>query len=852
MLLIGDVITGTASGATSDSFPSCSKMENHGAGVWYKFQGNDFPILVLACPGAYNDVVTADTYVSVYQGSTCGQLECLPAYHQASSCGGQAFDGGSSFAMESKGNTTYYVHISNKREQDFGSRFSLSVSAYMQATNDQCTNAGEITVDAPPVRGTIKQSISEDSNFGQSGTSMAWYRFTSRKNATLRASTWLNGTAAIYSHLAVFRGGCDKQFCLAESISLPGGGWYVDFDVVSDGSNYSVVVWGQIVGDLGFFELDIRSLIRPDNDYCEAAVRLVVDGPNVTGTLFGSTVSVDEQDSLCFGPYTESGGGVWYSFTGTGDFVEVSSYSDILPHYISIYQGDCGGSLKCLAPPTDVSLDTCYSDAKSSPVQTFEGVTYFVLVSHCLGQLHGDFSLRVSTFKTASNDVCSGAIELTIGVTFAASMDGATLPGDILDCCHESSDVESDDILKIDDRYRNVGYGGIWYYVDGSGSALAISSGLLFRGWMRVYQGSRCAPELLCPMFSFGDNGANPSSGRSRNVKFFAEEGERYYIVFLSALFDDENDFTIDVTEFEPVKNDVCEGAFPLDQSSSPIIGSTRDSLPDTITCDGNSLSGNKPPGVWYTVQGTGRYMNALIAPPPQDSYKNEPVSGHTSLNVYSGNCDILSCVAFRARNRYWFDTSEVIFPTQDNRTYYIQVAAVSSSMSGAFGLTIANVDAPPSNDLCTNATVITPNRGTIVGSTWQASSPVSFFNTSTGNRTFCFFHSNSTGVWYSLSGTGQRYAISTCSEDELFETAISVYSGSCGVMECVMSSNSSGRLCISDNGSGRERATPRARVVVLTEIGVEYLIFVHGTDYWRGSFGLTVNSLLDMPPDDR
>ena len=966
---IGDTISGTTDGSTSDSFPFCSMMENQSAGVWYKFQGNGSPVLVSTCVHA--GLSSSYRYVSVYQGLACGQLECLPTYHQDLICGGVAF--GSSIAMESNPNVTYYVHISAQDEWAFG-EFSLSVSPYMKPIHDQCSKAGDITVDGAPVRGIVSRLVSEGDlpsipcgSTMDFGSDMAWYEFTPTKNATLRASTCSSGTAAMSTGLTVVRGDCDVQTCLAESfpgteyLNCGDGGSVVDFDAVADGSNYSVIVWGSIEGDLGFFELDIRSLNFPDNDNCKAAIELTVDGPKVTGTLLDSTVSIDELDPSCL-RFDTTGVGVWYSFIGTGDYVSATVCSEVRFADISIYEGECDGSLQCLAPPSSITPMGCNANGgKSSTAQTIEGVTYYVLVSdfdsgilsesgvfdvsiktvtpptnnECSAAIEvipdedtrvigntmdaiydeaffscthgvsrspalwylvrgtgkamradtcsnytnfdtdisifegpcgvnnsvcifsngnscgsvsssitwpteagvdyyirvagswdneaGEFGLRVSPYDVAANDDCSGAVALTMGVTVRASMEGST-PGDATDCFFDDSSTP-----------------GLWYYVDGLGSPLAISTcdaagDGAFSGSIQLFQGSNCTSGLVCTSFKYGNDCVAPFSTAS--VKFFAEEGNRYYILFLGNWedgLDFNKNFTVIVTDFEPPENDVCEGAFRVESSGLSIIGSNEDSLPDVMQCNGIFLSDSTLPGVWYTVQGTGRPMMATTC-------SNE-LATVTSLNVYSGSCDQLSCVAFGTLelNRPCEEVSRVIFQTEADLTYYILVGAVPSQSGDDFSLTISDVESP-SNDLCSNATLIMPDTGTIVGSTLNASSLVSIDSIFSG-ESFCFFNAYSPGVWYSLIGTGKGYVLSTCSNETTFEAAISVMSGSCGQFECITSGGSNDFSCSS--------GIPSSRVELLTEIGVEYLIFVHGAlAYARGNFGLTVSSYESAPND--
>jgi hypothetical protein len=170
--------------------------------------------------------------------------------------------------MESTINATYYVHISD-RFPGSSRQFSLSVTAYMQPMNDECATAEDLAIDAAPIRGTIRLVTTEGETpltpcgfamaYNRSG--MAWYTVTPTENATLRAST-CSARTAMFTGITVVVGGCDEQVCVAASnpdLRYEGCGYaggFVDFDVVADGSSYSIFVWGSIFGDLGFFELE--------------------------------------------------------------------------------------------------------------------------------------------------------------------------------------------------------------------------------------------------------------------------------------------------------------------------------------------------------------------------------------------------------------------------------------------------------------------------------------------------------------------------------------------------------------------------------------------------------------------
>ena len=976
---------GATFGASLDTLPSCMDMgyPNFATGVWYTFLGDGSPILVSTARRTHNDSNTAYTVLWVYQGSPCDQLECLSSYSDSLSHGG-LIQGGTSVGIESTGNTTYYVLVSSRSRHSRSSPFFLSISAYAKPIHGECSKAGEIIVDGDPVRGVIHRSTANarletlcgsSRSFNENyGYGMAWYRIDVTKNATLRASTCLGQSSGAIAGLTVVRGDCDGQTCLAESfVSCDrgeiDGGPFFGFDVIADGSNYFIIVWGYLRESthLGFFELGIHTFNPPDNDDCEAAVGLIVDGPSVIGTLFDSTAPVDDYDYSC-----GHGEGVWYSFIGTGDIVSVSSCSDVYSHSISIYKGECN-SLKCFAPPRfsipkgcssnggssapvqtikgvvyhvyvrsftgtliegsftlsiktvtspsndecngaievvpddnlvvvgntahvvyDVSLNrtwaanACYRCASQSPAlwylvrgtgaamradapstevhfstvasilkdpysndscigwdnnrcgswviwQTEPGVDYYIRVAGYEDDQAGEFRLHISSFERAINDNCTGAIELMTGIPVSASMEGA-FPGDSSDC-----------IINNDD-FDGFSTPGLWYYVDGLGSALEISTcdpvsgNGTFSGRIQVFRGSSssCLSRLECFPVIFG----NCFSSFSASVKFFAEEGERYYILFLSSWVwgeanDEDNGFSITTTTFDAAMNDVCEGAFPIDLASLAINGSTENSHPDFDTCQGYSPGGG---GVWYKVQGTGRPMAALACPTTEIS-PDYFVS--VSLSVFVGSCNNLACVAHATEHSCdapmsndGITSSGIVFHTEIDTTYHILVASIFQSTVAEFGLRISEVETPL-NDLCRDAIEIVPDLGIVHVNAWNATSIGTFSQTSSSNEASCSLDSNYPGVWYSLKGTGRGYVLSTCVNGTM-PASVSVSSGSCDRMQCIT-------IAACDRwGRGESRA------VIRTEMGVEYFIFVHAVDsYDRGSnYGLTVTSF-DLAPND-
>ncbi|MEC9352473.1 MAG: thrombospondin type 3 repeat-containing protein, partial [Planctomycetota bacterium] len=97
---------------------------------------------------------------------------------------------------------------------------------------------------------------------------------------------------------------------------------------------------------------------------------------------------------------------------------------------------------------------------------------------------------------------------------------------------------------------------------------------------------------------------------------------------------------------------------------------------------------------------------------------------------------------------------------------------------------------------------------------------------------------SSAPGIWYKLLGTGRSMVAETCGEISDYDTRLSVYSGSCGALNCVTSNDDAcsraGRCCLS-------------RVSWDSIENETYYILVHGFSSNSGLFELNVTT--DAPP---
>jgi len=232
--------------------------------------------------------------------------------------------------------------------------------------------------------------------------------------------------------------------------------------------------------------------------------------------------------------------------------------------------------------------------------------------------------------------------------------------------------------------------------------------------------------------------------------------------------------------------------------------------------------------GVWYALLGRGTVTTIGIV----------SVTFDTEVAVFSGSCDSLTCVANNGYEIGW--GSSVLFLAEANVQYFIHVTGTDNTVTwkdndafdivGTYNITIMEYERY-GMDLCSGATQIAGlpyvDSNTTIGAFQD------FGNTS--NATTCGIASSARGVWYSLVGRGTVTAVNV---EAVFDSEISVFSGGCDALGCVVNSGY-------EVGFG-------SSVVFLGEEGVQYFIHVTGTDnalLWKdndafdvtGSFNISV-----------
>jgi hypothetical protein len=526
------------------------------------------------------------------------------------------------------------------------------------------------------------------------------------------------------------------------------------------------------------------------SDTCGESIRLPSDGSTRLGSTNGATFG-----DLPFCEGLGTGSGVWYEFVGTGVEITASTcQADSDASIITIYTGECD-ALECVDKVT-----TPCGLQSSVAWKTELGVEYYVFVQDASEEVRflqfdefsarrapkGSFVLKVE--GTPINDLCDNAIGplLADGSTKFASTRSATMgPGQF---CSKETQLGR----------------GVWFTVIGDGRLLTASTCSEFTRFetqITVFQGDTSCNDLECvEEFDYvREFDELLNCGRESIIRFSTVAGLQYYILVSGDGFDELGNFGLTIG----ADNDICQGAIgPILADNSIILGSTIGaSIDDVVSCGDFIIS----PGVWYQVYGQGSRMAASTC--------NSNTEYETEISIYRGSCGRLECVEEVEYTPCGLQ-STVSWTPFEGELYYILVHGYGV---GTFGLSITM-----ENQGCPGARRVLEE------------SPFAFefgFTTNASNTRAiaCGVQQETPGNWFVLEGTGSNVTASTCDENTVFDTIVSVFRGVCNNLECVLvTSNANSQQCDDIDF-----------LTFDTTFGEMHYILVQGADLQSGPFGL-------------
>ena len=335
------------------------------------------------------------------------------------------------------------------------------------------------------------------------------------------------------------------------------------------------------------------------NFYCTNAVQMI-SGTNYTATTSAAPASSGGADN-CGGNISH---GVWYRVTpGINQRVKLSTAGSSFPTGLSVYTGTCGSSnnVQCSLPYYSLGNGLASVDF-SSP----SNVTYYILAGGVSGY-SGNLVITATLTNPPANDLCTGAIDLTNGVTYVENTTYATEPGDSTSGCG-----------------AGIGH-GVWFSLAAfSGQQITIGTcGSSYATDLLVYTNACGSPgnPVTC------SSGSNPfnCAGNLAGVSFIAPTNTTYYIL-ASGVGTAAGTLNI-VANLPPPTNDTCFGAIAM---TSGVTYSTSTTYATSIGDPVPSCSPSFGRGVWY------RYTPSVSG---QVGVTTCGSSFQTALAVYTGTC---------------------------------------------------------------------------------------------------------------------------------------------------------------------------------------------------------------------
>ncbi|MEZ5023847.1 MAG: T9SS type A sorting domain-containing protein [Chitinophagales bacterium] len=534
----------------------------------------------------------------------------------------------------------------------------------------------------------------------------------------------------------------------------------------------------------------------PANDTCGGALAITCPA-GFEGTVDASGATATDAP-FCDISGSSVGAGVWYTYEGDGETLNIFADPYGFDAEIQIYSGTCG-ALVC-----ETSVDNGASIGDPETISGFEtviGTTYYIYV--------GSWISTETVIDSFDLSISCGALVCDAGSLAPASIDSFTI-------CPDSTVT----IEGLGDETIPVGGGYGVFFVPGPGGTGALGDSfilnnqplpLTFDSDLNGILSGNGFPEFEGTWYVQGATYTDPTN----TFNTICDLTDDYMVVtFLAA---GEGDCAPPPPA--PI-NDTCGGAIAV-SCDDVVFGNTENATADASlgTCVTNLSTA---PGVWYVFAGTGDAVEFSLC--------DDTTDFDTKIGVFEGSCDALTCVS--GNDDACGLASSVEVNTVIGTDYYVYVTGFGTN-TGNFGMTVtcSPIVPAPANDTCGGAVTLNCGDTDIAGTTISA--------TASDFPEGCF--SLSEGVWYTILGTGGEITLDVLAGVD-FDPELNLSSGTCGDLTSI--------TCVDETFDGELET-----ITFMSELGVEYFLYVSDwssstTNSNSGDFTVSV-SCVDPPACD-
>ena len=188
-------------------------------GIWYSIEGTGRGVELSTCQSnIFDNFDNFDTAISVFKGSSCGDLECITGTSaEDPSCDST----GVTAAWLTESNTNYFVYVHGKSSQKNMGDFELTATEFdVIETNEFCPRANLVPTDGSRIQGSTEDATHAAIHSSSCGVEVVnpglWYVFKGN-GQPFSISACAEDEDDFDVSVSVFTGTCDDLTCITGS-----------------------------------------------------------------------------------------------------------------------------------------------------------------------------------------------------------------------------------------------------------------------------------------------------------------------------------------------------------------------------------------------------------------------------------------------------------------------------------------------------------------------------------------------------------------------------------------------------------------------------------------------------------